>query len=167
MKAYNTLHGGGALEIMENYDVGPMAIRLLRNFWNLQQLMVRQRGYHSNPFSVDRGVTQGDTPSPTIFNMVVDKIVRYWTAQLLEDTEAEIGGGSGWTKIASIFYADDGAITSHDADLTQQSINLLVNLFQRMNLGANTIKTTSMVCLPSSVQDHISRSAYDMRILGE
>jgi hypothetical protein len=66
------------LEILEKYGVGPNLIRLLRNFWNKLLVVARQSGYHSSPFSVCRGVTQGDVISPTIFNIVVDAVVRYW-----------------------------------------------------------------------------------------
>jgi hypothetical protein len=85
-----------------------------------------------------------------MFNMVVDTIVQYWIAQVLEDKDAAINGDPGGTKIASLFYADNGVLTF--ANLTPRSLNLLVDFFHMMNLEANTIKTKSMVCLPTSVQ---------------
>ena len=38
-------------------------------------------------------MTQGDPLSPTIFNLVVDVVVRHWL--LLATQEAEIRGGTG------------------------------------------------------------------------
>jgi hypothetical protein len=43
-----------------------------------QAVVARQAGCHSRAFSADRGVKQGDIPSPTIFNIIVDAIVREW-----------------------------------------------------------------------------------------
>ena len=34
-------------------------------------------GYYGTAFKGERGVTQGDPPSPTIFNVVVDAVVRH------------------------------------------------------------------------------------------
>jgi hypothetical protein len=94
---------------------------------------------HPRHFWVDRGVTQGDIPSPTIINMVVDSIVRYWTAEVLQDQNAAIDGGPGWLEISALFYADDGLLTSHEAQKLQLSTDFLVELFHRVNLKA-TIK---------------------------
>ena len=33
------------------------------------------------------GVTQGDLLSPTIFNVVVDAVVRHWVMMVLEEAE--------------------------------------------------------------------------------
>jgi hypothetical protein len=150
---------GRTLDIMQGYRVGPNLIRILRNFWESQKTVIRQCGYHSGAFPVGRGVTQGEIPSPIIFNMIVDTIVRYWVSEVLEDEDAAIDGGAGWLEISALFYADDGFLSSHNADKLQKSSDLLVELFHRMNLDANKIKTKSMVCLPGSVQGHISGSA--------
>ena len=38
-------------------------------------MVVRAGGYYVEPFREERGVTQGNPLSPTIFNMVVDAVV--------------------------------------------------------------------------------------------
>jgi hypothetical protein len=125
-------------------------------FWDAQQTVVIQSGYHSEPFYVERGVAQGDFPFPTIFNMVVDAIVRSWAAEVLEQEYVAICGGQDeWLKVALIFYAYDGVLTSYDAILAQTSSDYLVHLFFRVGLNANTKKSNSMVCLPGRVQNHI------------
>jgi hypothetical protein len=116
---------------------------------------------------VERGVTQGDIPSPTIFNIVVDAIVRYWTAEVVGD-QAAIDGGDAWPVVSSTVYADDGLLTSHDAEKLQSSYTLLLcELFSLMNLNSNTEKTKSMVFLPQSVYDGISDVAYNRRMSGD
>jgi hypothetical protein len=95
-KAYDTLDRGRTLDIMQGYRFGPNSIRILQNFWESQQTVIRQCGYHSGALPVVRGVTQGEIPSPIIFNMIVDTIVRYWVSEVLEDEDAAIDGGAGW-----------------------------------------------------------------------
>ena len=43
--------------------------------------------YYRAAFKVDRGVTQGDSISPTIFNVVVDAVVRQWVSVMEEGAE--------------------------------------------------------------------------------
>ena len=59
-------------------------------------------------------MTQGDPLSPTIFNMVVEAVVRHWLQGVVEDSEA-IGklGQEGRHQVA-FFYADDGMVASSD-----------------------------------------------------
>ena len=76
--AYDTLDRSRCLEILECYGVGPNARRLLTNYWRRPAMVVRAGGYYGTAFGGERGVTQGNPLSPTIFNVVVDAVVRYW-----------------------------------------------------------------------------------------
>jgi hypothetical protein len=49
--------------------------------------------------------------------MVVDAILRCWAVEVLEQEDVAIVGQDEWLKVAPIFYADDGVLTSHDARL--------------------------------------------------
>jgi hypothetical protein len=53
--------------------------------------VAKASGYYGDPFGVTRGVTQGDPVSPTIFNIVVDAVVRYWLSQVC-GAEAALSG---------------------------------------------------------------------------
>ena len=64
-KAYDALDRNTYLEILEGYGVGNRACRTL---WT----------YYGKEFKGLRGVTQGGTLSPTIFNMVVDAVIWHW-----------------------------------------------------------------------------------------
>ena len=44
-------------------------------------------GYYRTGFKGARGVTQGDPLSPTIFNLVVDAVVRHRVTLALEEAE--------------------------------------------------------------------------------
>ena len=59
-------------------------------------------------------MTQGNPLSPTIFNVVVDAVVRHWL--LLATQESERSGERGRERRhqAALFYADDGMLASSD-----------------------------------------------------
>ena len=66
------------LEILEGYSNGPKAMRLLTNYWRHLTMVARAGGYYRTLFRGEKGVTQGNPLSPTIFNVVVDAVVRHW-----------------------------------------------------------------------------------------
>ena len=84
------------MKILEIYKVGPRIRRYIKGIWDEQKFVSRQAGFYSEEIDVERGVTQGDIDSPTIFNILVDAAVR----KFLEDPTNR--------KSNSSFYADDG-----------------------------------------------------------
>ena len=51
-------------------------------------MVARAGGYYGMEFRGERGLTQGDLLSPTIFNVVVDVVVRHWANGIVEEEEA-------------------------------------------------------------------------------
>ena len=54
-------------------------------------MVERAGGYYGEAFKGARGLTQGDPISPTIFNVVVDAVVRHWVTMTLEEAEKRVG----------------------------------------------------------------------------
>ena len=59
-------------------------------------------------------MTQGDPLSPTIFNVVVDTVVRHWVTGVIADAEERGKLGKEGRHQAAMFYADDGMVASSD-----------------------------------------------------
>ena len=77
-KVYNALDRSRYLDILEGYGVVPRALCLLRRYWGRLQMVAQAGGDYGETFCGERGVTQGDPLLPTIFNVVVDAVVRHW-----------------------------------------------------------------------------------------
>ena len=92
-KAYDALDRSRSLEILKGYGVGDRVRRLLREYWDKTTMVARAGGYYRKGFKGGRGVAQGDPLSPTIFNVVVDVVVRHWVT--ISVTESETRGGEG------------------------------------------------------------------------
>ena len=111
-------------------------------------MVARAGGYYGTAFGGERGVTQGDPLSPTIFNVVVDAVVRHWVNRIVEEAEARGETGREVRHQAALFYADDGMVVSSDPAWLQGAFTALVGLFDRVGLLTNAGKTVSMVCHP-------------------
>jgi hypothetical protein len=166
-KVYDTLNRGRTLEILKGYGVGPKLLAIIRNFWSEHTVVARQGVYHGEAFKAEQGVTQGDIPSPTIFNIIVDCVVRAWSWEMSDGNHAAIDGGSVETEVTAGCYADDGVIASTYPVRMQIGLDSLVELFERTGLLSNTSKTKSMVCTQNSLKGHISNQAYKRRMSGQ
>ena len=94
-KACDALDRSRCLGILEGYGVDPGARRLLHNYWRRLTMAARAGGYYGAAFKGARGVTQGDPLSPTIFNMLVDAVVRHWLEGLMTAKEEKGTKGGG------------------------------------------------------------------------
>ena len=74
------------MEILEGYSVGTLARRIQRTYWYQLQMVSRAgvRGLFGKAFQGLIGVTQGEPLPPTIFNMVVDKVVWNWLEDMVD-----------------------------------------------------------------------------------
>ena len=93
--------------------------------------MARAGGYYGKGFKGGRGVTQGDPLSPTIFNVVVDAVVRHWVTIAVTEAETRRERGQEGRHQAALFYADDGMLASSDSQWLQWAFTQIVGLFYR------------------------------------
>ena len=86
-KAYDALERSRSLDILKGYGVGERIRRLLKVYWGRTTMVARAGSYYGKGFNGGRGVTQGDPLSPTIFNVVVDAVVRHWLQIATQEAE--------------------------------------------------------------------------------
>jgi hypothetical protein len=165
-KAYDALDRERCLEIVEAYGTGKRVVRLLKSYWSKQKIVAKAGGYHGKPFTATRGVTQGDPVSPTIFNIVVDAVVRYWLSLVCGENIAANGFGYEVKEKCVLFYADDGLLSSRKKEWVQESFDVLIGIFERVGLRTNTTKTQAMICTPGYISSRQSDDAYKRRMTG-
>ena len=76
-KAYDALDRSRSLEILKGYGVVVRVQLMLQEYWDRTTMVASAGGYYRKGFKGGRGVTQGDPLSSTIFNVVVDAVVRH------------------------------------------------------------------------------------------
>ncbi len=90
-------------------------------------------------FPCEIGVRQGDSLSPTLFNIYVDDITDFLNCDVCEP--AKIGN----VKVGCMFYADDLVILSESQTGLQTSLNKLNDYCNKWHLKVNKTKTKVMV----------------------
>ena len=130
-------------------------------------MVARAGGYYGRAFKGARGVMQGDPLSPTIFNVVVDVVVRNWVTVVIAGVEERGKRGQEGRQKYALFYADNGMVSLSDPCCLQGAFNNLVGLFDRVGLRTNAGKTVGMVFRPFQVAENQSKAVYGRRITGE
>ena len=102
-KEYDSLDRSMCLEILEWYGVAPLAFWLLRTYWQISPMVAKAGGYCGEAFKGARGMTQGDPLSPTIFNVVVDAVVRHWVTLAMAEAEKRGERGNEGRHQAALF----------------------------------------------------------------
>ena len=137
---------------------------------------------------------QGELLLPTIFNVVVDAVVRHWeylmeegyggddsdrrsgneaaqlerqTIMVRDDRQRRTEEGHIWLKVQDdILYADNGMVASTDLGWLQTAFETLMGLFDRLVLKTNPAKTVGMVCHPCRAVGVRADKADTQRITG-
>ena len=111
-------------------------------------------------------MTQGDPLSPTIFNVVVDAVVRHWVTVMVEGAEERGEHGQEVRHNNSLFYADNDMVASSDLQWLQGAFITLVGLFDRVVLWTNVGNTVSMVCRPYQEAGNQLEASYGRQMAG-
>ena len=160
-KSYDTLADGRLLQTLDGYGDSPNMRALLEEFWENQEVVTSQNGYHGPKFRATHGATQGGIASPTIYNVAVNSVVRHWFLLTVE-YEAVIhyglGHAVGW--ILGIFYADDDLLVSREPEWIQGALNFPIGTFQQVGLAANVAKLKMMTCHPGEIRLGILEEAF-------
>ena len=82
-KSHDALERSRCREILDGYSVVPQSTRLLQTYWRRITMVARAGGYCRTAFQGARGVTQGYMLSPTIFNVLMDVLVRNWVTVVI------------------------------------------------------------------------------------
>ena len=110
-------------------------------------MVTRAGRYGRTPFKGHRGVTQGDTISPTIFNMVVDAVIHYWVTLVAGEESGSYGFGRAVQWMEDFFNADDVLLDSPRLVMIQTELDVL-RFLNRLVPQKNINKSVGVVFQP-------------------
>ena len=102
-------------------------------------LALKTQNLHSDFFYLNRGVKQGDSLRPTLFNVHINDIEAEFSDKVNQPVQLID------TKLGCLLFADDLLILSETKDGLQNSLNNLENYCTKWQLTLNVRKTKTMV----------------------
>ena len=91
-------------------------------------------GYYRAEFQFFWGFTQGYPLPPTIFNVVVDAVVRHWILLVEVGEGVQDGCGRYVLHRTAFFYPDDSLVAYTDPDWMHRVFETLTGLFNRLGI---------------------------------
>ena len=156
-KAFDTVDRQLLWEILRRSGCPQKFTKLVRLLHDGMEARVRVGSLESDPFDVSRGVKQGCTLAPILFNLYVSYITRLLASQVGPDCGININYRidrnlfdlkklKARTKVKhswflELQYADDCAILSHSRTGLQEAISQVAELYSRFGLEINVRKT--------------------------
>ena len=161
------LDSGWILKTLEGYWEEKKNRGIIEELWACQEVVTWKNGYHGPHFRATSVTIQGGLTSPSLFNILVDNVVRNCLSMKVED-EAVINDGLGHAvgQIMGVFYTYDGIIGLRDPEWIQGGINILIGLFRQIGLVANTAKYKMMTCQPGTIWSGLLEEALGHRSTG-
>ena len=108
--------------VLDYHHVPPAMSALVRSLYDGFKISVAGNGYVTNPIRVDRGVLQGDSLSPLLFNMCVNILIK-----TIEDKRIKCMGYVAEKTLSPrhwFQFADDTAIVTALEEDNQRLLNL-------------------------------------------
>ena len=108
-------------------------------YWAIKSLYantynsIRINSYYTDWFISDCGVRQGDTLSPTLFNIYINDLAT-------ELNELHLGINFGKNHLCILLYADDMVLLSDSEEKLQKMLNYLTNWCKKWRVSVNVAK---------------------------
>ena len=159
-KAFDSVDRCLLWKILEKCGCPPKIIDIIQQLHDGMNVRVKISGDLSEPFAVTRGVKQGCTLAPALFNTYVQCITLLLSISQSENARMNINyrmdrnlfdlsklkarTKTARSSFSELQYADDCALLSHSPDDLQAALSQMAHLYERMGLQINIRKTEVM-----------------------
>lgn len=141
-KAFDTVPHSSIARALERQGIHPCLKDTIKDLYKDASTTIKSGNEVTPKITINSGVKQGCPLSPTLFNMLMD--------ELLKDID-ELNTGIGiteTTKVGIMAFADDLVILTDSAPDMEIALRRCAQFFERRNLSVNTSKCQSLRLLP-------------------
>jgi len=137
-KAFDSIDRGKMVESMIYYRCDPKVIDIIIDLYDGDRTRIEREDADMGSVEVRNGIRQGCTGSPTLFIMVVSRII-----------EKVVGTGMGFRRIGLyvpvLFYADDGLILAGSLTEAENMIKVVKEESSKCGLRISAEKSSFMI----------------------
>lgn len=135
-KAFDRIRLSDMTEILARREIPTSLIQLIKDIYTGSYIKVRCNGEMSQSIPAGRGVRQGDSLSPMLFNFMMDEII--------EAVKGMRGYRMSGNNINIICYADDAILIAENEDDLQRLLFKFNNICKQYNMKISTEKTKAL-----------------------
>jgi hypothetical protein len=153
-KAFDSVSHVYLSKVLQRYDFPEEFIRSFNLIYNSNEAVVQVNGHLSEPFSIQRGVKQGDALSCSLFVLAVDPLIRNIAAnQNIEGLQIPISVNES-VEIKVMAYADDITIICRNANLQPVFSDYeLLSVLSGLELNADKTEILNLIDSPRTVSN--------------
>lgn len=136
-KAFDRVRLKDVLEIMRTKGLNHRLINLTYDINTQCKTKIRAGHMTTKDIEINTGIRQGDSLSPFIFNLIMDKII--------ENLPKTAGFKMGGTFFHAVCYADDAVLIADSEENLQRLLHSFNTQAKELNMVINTEKTKCLV----------------------
>ena len=146
-KAFDSVwHNGLMFKLLAQYQIGGKFYGVLKSMYSTARACVKLPDGITESFPIQRGIKQGDTLSPYLFNLYLNDINGIFTQQCCPPQ-------LGTHYVKCLLYADDLLILSESKQGLQNSLTKLKEYCTKWKLKLNVKKTKVLIFSSKSTKD--------------
>lgn len=143
--AFDTIDRREIWKALEEMEIPKMLLEAIRSTYETVRLKIQIAGQKSEEFKMNKGIKQGDSLSPLLFIIMMDRIVKQIKAQT-EQLSTTIGYRNlEPIKMSSLLYADDVVLIGNSINKTQKLMNIWTKEIEKVKMEVNLNKTKVMI----------------------
>ena len=137
-KAYDNVSREKLWKVLDEYGVKGKLLRAIQALYEDGKARVKVGGLESELFGVHRGVRQGCTLSPWLFNVFIDRVTREARRHFRSEVKLSTGD------VGVLLFADDMVVMAESVEGLQSNLQVLSDVLNRWELKVNWRKTKMM-----------------------
>ena len=128
-----------------NYNIEGKIYKSIKNMYSNTLSCIRINNILTNWFKVNSGVKQGDTLSPTLFNLYINDLAK-------EIKSLNLGINVNGTLLSILLYADDMVFIAKTENDLQAMLNVMYNWCNKWRLNINETKSNIVHFRPKNLK---------------
>ena len=137
-KAYNNVSREKLWVVLDKYGIKGKLLRAIQALYVGSKACVKVGGLTSQEFEVGRGVRQGCTLSPWLFNLFMDNVMREARGSFVDEVQLSTG------EVGVLLFADDMVVMADSKEGLQHNLKAVSDMLNKWELKINWRKTKVM-----------------------
>ena len=141
-KAFDRVNIQKIWSSLQKRKIPPKLLQTTKSLYKVNRMYVRTNNMESKEFTINNGLRQGGVLSPTLFNVMMDDMIKDTRAKT---KKLQVGHYNlKPVEISECAFADDLMVSANSEKDLQENINIWENTFSKWNMKMNVEKSKVM-----------------------